>query len=205
MPRTVGAQVAAALHELDSSNATYCFLVEVQMADNHVFRITNAEQALTFGGNPYAAVPFKVGEFGENDTGEPQGLEITVSNVTGEVSRRLMNYRGFDRWNVVLTAAVLDPDTGTIIEAVFSERFRVSEIPTSEDSATFVLGEEDLNAFKMPHRRFHPRFCQHPYKGTRCGYTGPLETCDRTLRGENGCEAHDNVARFGAQPAMPPA
>jgi hypothetical protein len=45
--------------------------------------------------------------------------------------------------------------------------------------------------------------CPWKYKGTECGYSGGLTTCDLTFDGPNGCNAHfdNNTARakFGGQ------
>jgi len=39
--------------------------------------------------------------------------------------------------------------------------------------------------------------------GTECGYFGGLPTCDHTKECADGCVAHNNVLRFGAQPGIP--
>lgn len=42
--------------------------------------------------------------------------------------------------------------------------------------------------------------CVYPYRDSEtCGYTGTLPSCDLTLKGSNGCEAHGNAHRHGGR------
>jgi phage-related protein len=61
-----------------------------------------------------------------------------------------------------------------------------------------------------PIRKIFPRFLYRAsfcmwvsnYKGKQCGYTGTLTNCDGTYSGTNGCQVHDNAARYGAFPGI---
>ena len=56
----------------------------------------------------------------------------------------------------------------------------------------------------FPRYLYRATFCMWVtnYKGPQCGYTGTISNCDGTYDGANGCQVHDNQARFGAFPGI---
>jgi phage-related protein len=86
-------------------------------------------------------------------------------------------------------------------------------------------GKFNVLGIKLPQGMYHRNFCNWKFKSRECGFmwqgggagypnvTGTLDSenfpfadatkCDHTLKGSNGCLAHNNVKRFGGFPAIP--
>jgi hypothetical protein len=79
----------------------------------------------------------------------------------------------------------------------------VEDVTEAEDVVELQL-VSDVAARKgvVGSRLIAPR-CQYLYKGVECGYTGPIQICNKRLLGTDGCEGHDNEHRFGGATYLP--
>lgn len=159
---------------------------------------------LVFQGNTYQPAAFDVQL--KETAGEVPTINMTVKDVTGIVRNYMDLYAGGVGFNVrvsVVWGSTLDLPSSQQ-RAEIQEMFQVISGSIADRDVTWSLGAPSLLAFDFPRRRQTKDFCQWQYKGVECAYTGGMTTCDRTLKGENGCEAHDNVANFGGFPGIQP-
>jgi phage-related protein len=151
--------------------------------------------------------PFLIGDKREEGDGNLSSLTIAVSNISGEMSRMMEVNRGFIGRIVILALVCKISGVPAI---AYRETFRIQNQSETEQAATFTLGNENLFRFVFPAARFFRSRCRWMYKASLCQYAGALATCDKTLRGGNGCEAHGadsavHPRRYGGFPGIPRA
>jgi phage-related protein len=152
---------------------------------------------ITFNGFEYTASSFDI-ELKE-ESGKLQEIRLSMKDYTRLVQQRMQDYGGGVGFNVtvsVVNSAALDKPPE------IQEFFTVIASESSQYVCSFTLGAENVITKTFPRRRQTRDYCQWRYKGPECGYSGTKPTCDLSLRGENGCQAHDNVIRFGAFPGI---
>jgi phage-related protein len=181
------------------SEDVWAYLLEVYISASETIYLHNiAGASITYSSVAYTPYPFVVGEQTEDGNGNLSSVTVTVDNTTGEVGRWLEINDGASFKKVTLRKYHY-----TLGIAALTEIFRVSTVAVNEKVAVFTLGHEDLLKLDAPRETFNRRRCPFEYKGPRCKYLGLLAICDKTLRGRDGCEAHDNVANYGGQPGIP--
>lgn len=187
-----------------ASGVVYTALLEIDILDtstrlvSETLRFCHNNENYTFQGNTYLAMPF---EFSVNrQKGELPTITLTVRDITQVIQSRLQEYDGAVDFPVRLIV-VSSADTGS---AEMIESFTVQNAQAMSDGFTveFELGAENPLALRFPTRLQFRNRCFWRYKGTECGYTGALPTCDFSIDGANGCRAHSNEARFGGFPGI---
>lgn len=160
----------------------------------HVVRNT---EGIHFNGFNYEPASFDIQL--KSESGVQSTVQLVFQDHTRAVQSKIQEYGGGIGFVVVMTvvnsAQLNDPP-----EIV--QKFEVVGVSSSQFVVTFQLGADNAITKTFPRRRQARDFCQFRYKGDQCGYSGPLTTCDLTLKGENGCLTHDNVIRFGAFPGI---
>lgn len=198
MPNNIG-DLIENVNTVDGSGGAYAWLLSVLFEDNSIVHLTNNGEPLTLDDDVFQSYPFTVGQISEDGSGEVTGVPLTAWDGDGELASRADGYRGFDRWRVTLRFAVIvEGEPSPLI----THRFRVSDLSRESGRMTLSLGDDDLSTAQLPHNFFDPARCQVPYRGTLCGYAGELMTCDRSIWGENGCNAHQNLTRFRGVPGL---
>lgn len=137
----------------------------------------------------------------ENGEGDLSAARLVVANTGNVWTATAKEYRGFPNGMVIIrivNTTHLNDTTSDLSQTFTIERHIVD---SSQDVIAFDLKNWRLYKAGAPRERLY-RNCQFSYKATRCGYSGSLSTCDHTLRGPNGCEFHDNSARFGGAPGL---
>jgi phage-related protein len=160
----------------------------------HIVRNT---EAITFNGFEYQPANFDI-ELKE-ESGSQQSIKLGIKDYTGTVQRRMQDYGGGVGFNVgimVVNAGALNQPPEIV------ENFEVVGAESGNYECTFSLGAENNIARTFPRRRQTKDYCQWRYKGEQCGYTGSMPSCDLSLKGANGCAAHQNVIHFGAFPGI---
>jgi lambda family phage minor tail protein L len=214
--RAPGATLSAAL-AADQIRAAW--LVEIQFdAATVYYALHDADVVLS--GQTYSANSGRVTQIEQNvdaraprvvliiqnldDTmGTNLGAAVDVTVADGKTKPRRMQQRGID---VVLRLVLLDD----LAEgAVLEETFEVDAYTWSSQYARLELAASPLlSGIQVPGRRAQTWFCPWTYKGTECGYTGTLKSCDFTYDGPNGCTKHfakDEAKRFGGFIGRPQA
>tara|TARA_B100002049_G_scaffold227985_1_gene202133 strand:+ start:701 stop:1327 length:627 start_codon:yes stop_codon:yes gene_type:complete len=131
--------------------------------------------------------------------GESNQVTLSVVDYDSSIQRMVDPLGGAVGSVVTLTicaANALD-DQPELVEV-----FEVLEGDSSGYEIQWKLGAENALTKVFPRRRQMRTRCGWRYKGPDCGYTGSKPSCDLTLKGENGCRAHNNARRFGGFPGI---
>lgn len=204
MARDLHADMDAAKN-LVASDSAWIVLFEISVSDIEALRITNNEEAVTFNSNIYSPFPIMMESMEESGKGDLPYINVTVSNV----ERVLTDY--MEQRNGLLDRAVtmkLVNESNLADEAAsITINLVIREVTVTENAITFRLSHHPFFQVQMPHQRFYRGRCRWAFKSTECGWssggTGESETCDKTIDGDNGCEAHLNQTRFGGFPGIP--
>lgn len=184
-------------------SSSWIWLVEINLG-GEIYRIASNNDSVTFDSKTFQPFGFIVGDQDATITGDLAPVTITFDDATREIARAvelndgLLNAR-FQLWLV---------NTVDLSVAAVTQTFNVQSVTVTQQAVAVVLGAEDLFSTQLPVGRFLPR-CRWVYGSPECGYNRDLEnalqTCDKTLDGANGCQAHgnDEVSR-GVSPVNHP-
>lgn len=186
-----------------SSDVPFLILLDIEVVNPssgalvetlHVIR--NVEQT-TFNGTVYEPANFDI-EL-KQEAGATQSIRLSIKDYSQAVQSRMQTYGG----GVGFRVTVMVVNGGALDQpAEITEYFDVVAAEAANYVCSFTLGAENAISKTFPRRRQTRDFCQWRYKSTECGYAGGMPTCDLTLRGTNGCNAHSNTIRFGAFPGI---
>lgn len=158
--------------------------------------VRNAE-AITFNGQTYQPASFDI-ELKE-ESGTLQTVTLSFRDYTRAIQGYMQQYQG----GVGFTVTLFVVNAGNLAQPPeVSEYFEVIAAESADYVCTFTLGAENTLTKTFPRRRQTRDFCQWRYKSEQCGYIGAATTCDLSLKGDNGCEAHANAKRFGGFPGI---
>lgn len=204
------------------SESPWRWLYEIEVPTDPVtrYRLTNNTRALQFGttslGVPLTYYPFPIfhGGIKEGSNGNLPSIDVSVANVSREISQALATHNGLVGQRVVIRlvnhAELLNS------QAQIREDSIVRGVRVTQEIVTFTLAAGNLYERQLPARRITSGHCGFQYGGAACGYsleTGNLATCSKLKDGDNGCTEHgdDEVAnglprrhpeRFGAFPGV---
>jgi phage-related protein len=180
------------LIDLEVVNPTTGLVVTTQ-------RIARNPEDVVFNGDTYMKGSFDIQL--THEAGKPSEVQLIVNDYTQTIQSYMEQYGGGVGSNVtfylVNGAALTKP-------ADIIEYFQIIGATASEYVQTFTLGAENALMQTFPRRRQTRDFCQWRYQSAECGYptNGAKTSCDLTLQGPNGCEAHGNSVNFGAFPGL---
>lgn len=186
-----------------SSDVPFLLLLDIDVIDpdtgvlvETLYLVKNTEDVV-FNGHTYSPTSFDI-ELRE-EAGNSQSVKLSVKDYSRLVQTRMQAYAGGVGFRVTVTVA----NAGNLAQPPeVQEFFEVVAADSGNYTCSFTLGAENVVSKSFPRRRQTRDYCQWRYKGTECGYTGGLTSCDLTRTGPNGCEAHNNVVRFGAYPGI---
>lgn len=167
-----------------------CFLILLEIRLQNIVYICYNNEDITWKGQLYQAFPFEIGEVAEDETTDPH-VSLKVSNVA-----RGMQWYVEDSGGGVGTQVILRVVNSLNLngDADLEEFFVVTDCKIDEQWIEFTLGNGYSAKTRRPLDRYMKNNCPFKYKGIRCGYIGPMESCMHTL---SDCRAHGNSRRFG--------
>lgn len=185
-------------------DGAFAWLFELPIPDEvtpRTLRIVNRKRAVEFGTTTSAAAltwdpfPFGVPRLREDNAGTQEVVQVALANVSREVAALMEAFDGLgsQRGTLRLVNLELLDEPRAFIEITG----KVLGSTVSAAVVTLELGEPDITRTAFPLNRISSRSCRHTYKGARCGYTGALPSCDKSLDGPDGCEVHANEPRWG--------
>lgn len=178
-----------------STDGVYLLLLTIQYKQEEPIRLVLNNEKITFKGREYYPYYFSLSEVKRTSTELPS-CTLTVSNVTGTISRILETYDGASGGKV--TVAVIN--TNISDEILQEEHFVIAGATTKKDYVSIKLGCGASLDRRYPNVRIMKDWCPFKFKGVRCGYKGPLTTCNKTL---TDCRERGNNTRFGGEPTIP--
>lgn len=185
-----------------SSDNTFLILIDLEVKDEeggvvqHVRFVKNSEN-IVFQGNTYQAANFTL-DISVEANSEPS-ISLTAQDQTRTLAQFIEAYGGLVDNNV--TMYVVNSAALTAPEEI-RETFKITGAEVNNYIVRFQLGTPSAVNKRFPlYRQFKDR-CMWRYKGPRCKYAGGMTSCDYTLNGPNGCNAHNNSINFGAFPGL---
>lgn len=159
--------------------------------------------SVVWQGNTYLPLPVETSGFEGSTSGPIPRPTIRVANVDGMVGGLIRLYQDLVGATVTRKRAfkkfldavnfpggvnpTADPTAGLRDDVYRIER----KVAETKDVVEFELSaSSDMQGQLLPKRTIQATVCAWTYKGTECGYTGPLSTCDKTQAGANGCQVH---------------
>jgi len=200
---------------LIASDKAWIVLFEISVSDIEIFRLTNNEEAVTFNSLVYSPFPIMMETMEESGQGDLPYINVTVSNVERVLNNYMEQRNGLldqkVKMQLVNEANLINDAASITINLV------IRETTVTENAITFRLSHHPFFEIDMPHQRFYRGRCRWAFKSTQCGWTAlatDSDTCDKTLDGANGCQAHGDTttadggtashpARFGGFPGIP--
>jgi lambda family phage minor tail protein L len=203
-----------------ATNERFIWLYEITVPTDPitVYRLARETEAIEFKGYTFSPFPISHDTVERDRTGDLPSTSLVVSNMSREVISTLELYDGLvgQTVRIYLTHSLLLASSQWIGE----EDFEVLSSSATADSVQLSLGSTNLFDSKIPKQRMMRFHCRHRYQSPECGYslvsTDPnyLASCDKSLSGPNGCEAHGasytdagltpiHPDRFGGFPGIP--
>jgi lambda family phage minor tail protein L len=186
-----------------SSDVPWLILLDVDVVDPNTSAVVETmhlvrnPDPVTFNGFTYQPASFDV-EL-KSTAGEQSTINLSIKDYTLAVQKKMQDYGG----GVGFMVALMVVNAGNLAQPPeVIEYFEVIGAETANYVCQFTLGAENNITKAFPRRRQTKDFCQWRYKGEECGYTGSMPSCDLSLKGPNGCAAHQNVIHFGAYPGI---
>ena len=176
------------------------------------YRFCAQTETVTFRDNEYSPFPITHDTMKEGADGDLPSLSLTVSNVSREIIGTLESYNGLIGQSVKIMLVLMGANSirpQSPSSAILEWDFKITSMTANAEGASAQLGDISLYEVNIPASRIAKRYCRFQYKDARCGYPedGQQPTCDKTLDGPNGCEAHsdsgDHPQRFGGYPGVP--
>lgn len=178
-----------------STDGVYLLLLTIQYKNEEAIHLVLNNEKITFKGVDYYPYYFSLSEVKQTSTELPS-CTLTVSNITGTISRILETYDGASGGKV--TVAVIN--TNISDEILQEEHFVIAGATTKKDYVSIKLGCGASLDRRYPNVRIMKDWCPFKFKGVRCGYKGSLTTCNKTL---TDCRERGNNTRFGGEPTIP--
>lgn len=190
-PLTPG--VSASKNDVQSADPlVFLYEFEIPTTPPSRLRLAGHDDEVEWLGNTYKRAPMMHSELVEDTEGNLPTLQVTVPNVSREVSAIMASYGGLADQPVRITLVSLDDlATGQPIKSI---DVTVADGTLSVDSATLRLQVFNPRRAVLPGGRVARQGCWYKFKGKRCGFalseadTGAI-TCDHSYDGENGCTA----------------
>ena len=186
-----------------ASEVPFLVLLEIGVIDpstnnlvETLYLVKNNED-ITYQSQLYTAFPFGLSL--REEAGAIPEVTITVTDYTRDIQARMQAYGG----GINSTAKIIVVNYGDLTQPPeIVEEFKVVGASSTNYVVTWTLGAENPLSMPFPKRKQNRDRCAWKYKGTECGYGGPMASCDLTLNGTNGCLAHANEERYGGFPGI---
>ena len=194
-----------AMEEKNKLNTESVFFVALEIdipSLTETVKINNGGDNVTWRGSTWVQFPVEIDEVLEK-TGEVPQVNLRVSNVNRVFDAYLQQYDLFCKQNgfkpIKVKMFVLNnlnlADTTPEAEYEFT-----LEKPTlTADWAVFALGASNPFLRRFPQQRMLKNQCRWRFKSTQCGYSGGMNTCNKTLV---RCRELSNSSRYGGFPAV---
>ena len=183
------------------STRPWLLLLELTLPSAAILRFVRNTEDVTYGGYPWTAFPFTLGEQGESGDGKVQSVVLRASNVAQVLTPHLEAYSGL----VGSQARLIVVHEGALAEdysaLTLTYTIIATQLPPDEMWVEFTLGAESPMRRRFPVHTAIPLHCNWVprFKGAECKYAGGDSTCTGTL---TACRAKSNSANFGGRPGI---
>lgn len=159
--------------------------------------VVNNNENITYDLNIYQAFPFDL-QLSQESGGVPE-ISLTATDFQKILISHMNSLSGGTGSSVIVRVV----NSGNLsAEPELEETFEVIDASASDYKINVKLGAENALRKNFPRGVQMRDRCRWRYKGTECGYVGPIASCDLSLQGANGCAAHNNTLNFGGYPGL---
>jgi phage-related protein len=221
MPDAFPAALIAAKNTLHQANG-WRWIVDIDADGTNGYRITDADQPVTYSGDEYRPYPMRIDEIPADGDGTLPQVAMIFASVDDHIATRLNAGHVLDRRIRIRRVNLSD-----LTVAVTLGIWKSLDATLTYESATLIIGPYPVYDAPFPALKCLRGRCPKVYGGTDCGYNTALpnliaatypsfdpSSCDYGLSTGNGCEAHGaNEAangaavrhpnRFGGFPSIP--
>ena len=206
----------------DQAPWRWLYELEVLSEPPQRIRVTNAEQAISFGfdanGSPlvYEPAPLVMGEIQRTADGDQPSLQVQFGNASLELAALLEELDGFDGSRAVVRLVNSDHLDDTAQQLAFHAE--VLDVQVTAELVTIDLGLNPLAIIQALRERYMRLHCRFSYGSARCGartdvpgLLALVPTCARTRSACDEVGAAElavglpviHPLRFGAWPSLP--
>lgn len=193
----------------------YQLIADSTPSETTTYRLTPYPALVPLGADTYYPYPLTHTQVSVDDQGSLPQIDLILSNVTGELSRRCEVGRGFMGSSVQITYTHLDHSAaGRFVE---QGTFEVAGLTMMHDTIVLRLVVPGLDRLRAPQDVFARDRCRWRYGSTECGVvldaamTASFPDCPKTLdacrdRGDHEVvlgRARQHPRRYGGFPTLP--
>lgn len=194
--------IISSLNSLEDGGVlVVCLKIEIPGTDT--IYITNNNEAVTFLQNQYISFPFQISELTFGSTGEVPQWQIQIDNTTRIMEQYLQLYDAYLKQygpndNEIKTTLYVVNALDTS-DSILEEVFILESFSTDSNWASFTFSAKSTFTVRYPPRRILQNFCSWKFKSTKCAYSGPGTSCDKSIK---QCRIYNNSIRFGGFPGI---
>jgi lambda family phage minor tail protein L len=187
------------------TDAVFHILLSISIPGVPEVTVTNNGENVEWNGKTWLSFPFDISELTEEGSGEVPQWTITLDNKSRVIEKYLSDYDQYLKVNGIegneITCTLFIVNSKDLLNNVPIKEvsFDLQSPATDFEKATFVMSVSSPFTIITPKRRFIQQFCYWKFKGIECGYTGPGETCDKTI---SQCRTYNNSTRYGGFPGV---
>lgn len=185
---------AAILTELNTLNQSGALIYLVSVPNRGQY-YARSRSDITWNSQTWHKSWFEIDGIGEDSGTHAPELQISVSNIGGAIEADIIAHGNYSKDEIHIYAV----NTNCLSETtpVFHVKLQILKVTCNRKAAVFKIGLNNPLLMAFPSWKTHDSICQYAeFKGTLCGYSGGLTTCNRTLA---DCLVRANTERFGAQ------
>jgi len=181
-----------------AGEGAWIVLLKLILSDGTTLRLARNNEDVTWDSNTWTAFPFELDEAKESGKGEHQTITVKVGNVSRAIQAYMEDYDGGVGADVTLY--VVHSEHLDLTSAEIEESFIITSSYSDSQWAYFDLSAPNQVFVLFPPFRYMKNFCRWSFKGTRCGYSGAYNACNKTLA---DCRQRNNARYFGGFPGIP--
>lgn len=185
-----------------NANSVWVVLLEIQISQSLTIRLAANNENITWNGQTWYAFPFTLDTVGETGKGEIPTVQVSVSNVTGEILTYLEQADGANNSPVIIR--VINTEASSNNQAELELSYVLHSTSFDQSNIKFDLTGAACLTRRVPTGRYLKNFCRFKYNDANCGVSASVYAnypkCDHTF---GDCQTRQNSARFGGFPWMP--
>lgn len=175
-----------------------------------LLRVTDNNEDITFAGDLYTPLPFKIGAINSDSDGKIPSITLTVSNVNNLVFPYVDAADGLIATKVTLVVV----NTAYLLEnyAELTLEFSILGAKVDNEWVSFTLGAPSPMRQRFPKDRYIAHSCAWTFNspivrasgtnaGRECNYQGADIECNKT---DSDCRSKNNEGRFGGFVGLDP-
>lgn len=193
MITTLPSSIVRELHKLNSDGAIIC-LAEIP---EHAIQLARNTEDVVWDGKTWSKFWFELDDgLSETTSGELPELTIKVSNIGGFIEVEVVAHDNFEESTLILR--FISANCLTETDPILSMTFDIMKVTCDSQLVTIKVAAQNPMLLAYPPWKLHGSLCQYQHfpSDPRCGYTGGLTTCNRTMQ---DCQTRGMYARFGGQ------